>query len=206
MYLLLSVFLNGGVIGALNRPEARTTLADFFRDCGLYFWRFMRLFLLSIPAYLIIMAVFFPLLKAFLEIFDRRATTEWPALIVSNLRFLTLVLLLTIVAMFFDYVKIGLVTGERKKVLRETWRTLKFMKRRFFRAWGLYLLAGLVFVLLMLGYLEVARILPKNRPLLVLLAFLWQQIFILGRQASRVLFYASELEFVKQHREPEQTS
>jgi hypothetical protein len=205
LYLLLSVFLNGGVIGALNR-ETRTTLADFFHDCGLYFWRFFRLFLLSLPAYLIVMALFFPLLRAFLEIFNRRAATEWPALIVSNLRFLALVLLLTIVAMFFDYVKIGLAAGGRKKVLSETWLTLKFMKRRFFRAWGLYLLAGLVFVALTVFYLEIARILPKNRPLLVLLVFLWQQFYILCRQACRVLFYATEIEFLKRHQEPNQTT
>ena len=206
LYLLLAVFLNGGIIGCLNRPEAKTTLADFFHDCGLYFWRFLRLFLLSIPVYLIFMAVFFPLLKAFLEIFNRRAATEWPALIVSNLRFLTLVLLLTVVAMFFDYVKIGLVTGARKKVLKETWLTLKFIGRRFLKAWGLYLLAGLVFIALTLLYLEITRILPKNRPLLVLLVFVWQQIYILCRQWSKVLFFASELEFVRQHQEPTQST
>lgn len=199
LYLLLSIFLNGGVIGVLNRPEARTTLADFFHDCGLYFWRFLRLFFLSIPAYLIVIIVFFPLLRASLDIFDRRATTEWPALIVSNLRFLALVLLLTIVAMFFDYVKIGLVAGGRKKALPETWRTLNFLKRRFFRAWGLFLLAGLAFVLLTLGYLEVARLLPKDRPLLVLVFFLWQQMYILGRQFSKVLFFATEIELTREY-------
>ena len=119
LYLILSVFLNGGVIGCLNRPENKTTLADFFHDGGLYFWRFFRLALLSIPVYLLFMGICYPLLKSFLEIFRRRAATEWPAMIVSNLRFLTLVLLLTLVAMFFDYVKIGLVAGSRKKVLRD---------------------------------------------------------------------------------------
>jgi hypothetical protein len=201
LYLVLAVFLNGGIIGALNRPEAKTTLADFFHDCGLYFWRFLRLFLLSIPVYLLFMGIFLPLLRAFLAIFSRRATTEWPVLIVSNLRFLALVLLLTIVAMFFDYVKIGLVTGSRKKVLRETWLTLKFIGRRFFKAWGLYLLAGLVFVALTLLYLEIARILPKDRPLMVLLVFIWQQAYVLARQWSKVLFFATELKFVEQHRE-----
>jgi hypothetical protein len=202
LYLLLSVFLNGGIIGCLNRPEARTTLADFFHDCGLYFWRFLRLFLLSIPVYLVFLGIFFRLIKAFLEIFSRRAATEWPAMIVSNLRMLSLVLLLTVAAMFFDYVKIGLVSRNQKRVLKETWLTLKFMGRRFFKAWGLYLLAGLVFVALTLFYLEVARILPKNRPLLVLLVFLWQQLYILCRQWSKLLFYASALELTRQYREP----
>ncbi len=202
LYLLLSVFLNGGIIGCLDRPEARPALADFFHDCGLYFWRFFRLLLLSIPAYLLVMGVFFQLIVAALKILDRRATTEWPALIVSNVRILALILLLGLVAMFFDYVKIGLVTGARKKALREAWLTLAFVGRRFGRAWGLYLLSGLALVMLTLLYLEIARVLPKNRPLLVLFFFLWQQFYILCRQASKLLFFGTELELVRQHQEP----
>lgn len=201
LFLLLSVFLNGGVIGCLNRPEAKTTLADFFHDCGSYFWRFLRLALISIPVYLVVMGTGLPLVKALLSLLNRNARTEWPAVIASNLRFLAVVLLLGIVAMFFDYVKIGLATGGSKKVLRETWLTVKFFKRRFFKAWGLYLLAGLVFVALTLLYLEVARVLPKTRAHWLLLVFLWQQLYVLGRQWNKVLFFATELEFVKQHQE-----
>jgi hypothetical protein len=201
LYLILSVFLNGGIIGCLNSPETKTTLADFFRDCGLYFWRLFRLFILSIPVYLASLGIFYRLIKALLEIFNRRAPTEWPALIISNLRLLALVLLLGAVSMFFDYVKIGLVAHGRKKVLRETWLTLKFIWQSFFKAWGLYLLAGLVFVTLTLFYLEIARVLPKNRPLLVLLVFIWQQIYVLCRQWSKVLFYATELEFTRRNME-----
>jgi len=199
LYLLLAVFLNGGVIGCLNRAGARTTLADFFHDCGLHFWRFLRLFLLSIPAYLLLLGIFFPLLRSLLEAVKRRAATEWPVLVAGNIRILSLVLLLGLVSMFFDYIKIGLATGNRKRVLRETWLTLKFLSRRFFKAWSLYLLAGSAFVLLTLLYLEVIRILPQGKPLPVLFVFLWQQLYILGRQASRVLFYATELEFTKQY-------
>ena len=201
LYLLLAVFLNGGIIGCLNRPEAKTTLADFFEDCGLYFWRFFRLFLLSIPVYLVFLGIFFPLIRSLLNIFSRRASTEWPALIISNLRFLSLLLLLTVVAMFFDYVKVGLVTRGSKKVLSQTGLTVKFIGRRFFRAWGLFLLAGLVYVALTAGYLEIARILPKNRPLMVLLVFLCQQAYMLCRQWSKVLFFATELKFVERHKQ-----
>jgi len=206
LFLVLSVFLNGGVIGQLILPEDKTSLGDFYYDCGLYFWRFFRLFLLSIPVYLIVVGIFYPLLKAFLELFSHRAPTEWPALIVSNLRLLSLLLLLTITAMFFDYVKIGLAGNGRKKVLKEVWLTLKFLGRRFFRAWGLFLLAGLVFVALTIIYLEVARIMPKDRPQWVLLVFLWQQFYIFCRQWSKVLFFATEIEFMKQNQEPTQSA
>ncbi len=202
LYLLLAVFLNGAIIGSLNRPGARTTLAGFFHDGGLYFWRFFRLLLFSIPVYLLALAIFFPLLRILLQLLQRRATTEWPVLVAGNIRILFLLLLLGLVSMFFDYVKIGLATSGRQSVLKEAWLTLKFLRGRFFRAWGLYLLAGLAFILLTLFYLEVARLLPKGRPWLVLVFFLWQQLYILGRQASRVLFFATELEFTKQFRNP----
>ncbi len=206
LYLLLAVWLNGGVIGCLDRPAARTTLADFSHDCGQYFWRFLRLFLLSIPIYLAVLGIFYSLILALLNMVNRRAPGEWPALIIRNLRLLALVLLLTVLTMFFDYVKIGLVTGDRKKVLKEAWLTLRFIGRRFFKAWGLYLLAGLFFVALTVFYLEIARLLPKDRPLLVLFFFLWQQTYVLCRQWSKLLFFATEIELAKQYREPTQSS
>jgi hypothetical protein len=204
LYMLLAIFLNGGIIGCLARPGSRPTLADFFHDCGLYFWRFFRLFLISIPVYLLALALFFPFLRVLLEALQRRAATGWPALIAGNIRILSLVLFLGLISMFFDYVKIGLATGGRHGVLRESWLTLKFLRRRFFKAWALYLSAGLAFILLTLLYLEIARLLPKDRPLLVLVFFLWQQLYIFGRQASRVLFFATELEFFRQFPSPDE--
>lgn len=198
VFLVLAVFLNGGIIGGLSRSAARTTLADFFHDCGLYFWRFLRLFLLSIPVYLIVVGLLYRPLAGLLNSFARQAASEWPALIAGHLRLFALVLLLGLVSMFFDYVKIGLATRGGSKVLKETWLTLKFVAGRFFKAWGLYLLAGLAFVLLTLLYLEVARVLPQGTPLRVALVLAWQQLYILGRQFSKMLFYATEIEFTRQ--------
>ena len=198
VFAVLTVFLNGGIIGGLGRSGARTTLADFFHDCGLYFWRFFRLFLLSLPVYLVIIGLLYRPLAGLLNALSRRAATEWPALFAGSLRLLALVLLLGLVSMLFDYVKIGLATRGNRKVLKETWLTLKFVSKRFFRAWGVYLLSGLAFVLLTLLYLEVARLLPQGTPLLLVLVFSWQQLYILGRQFSRILFYATEIELYRE--------
>ncbi len=198
LYMLLAVFLNGGVIGGLLRPGARPTLAEFFHDGGLYFWRFFRLFLLSIPVYLLFVGLLHGLVAGMLRALTRQAATEWPLVAANGLRLLALLLLLGIVSMFLDYVKIGLAAGSRRGVLREAWRTLKLVGRRFLKAWGLYLLAGLAFVALTLLYLEVARVLPKGTPALLLAVFLWQQLYVLGRQFSKVLFFASEIELFKE--------
>ena len=206
LYLLLAVFLNGGVIGGLLRPGARPTLAEFFHDCGLYFWRFFRLFLLSIPVYLLFVGLLHGLVAGLLRALTRQAASEWPLVAANGLRLLALLLLLGIVSMFLDYVKIGLAAGNRRGVLKETGRTLKLVGRRFLKAWGLYLLAGLAFVALTLLYLEVVRVLPKGTPPLVLAVFLWQQLYVLGRQFSKVLFFASEIELFKELQQPAQTT
>lgn len=197
LYLLLAAFLNGGIIGGLLRSGARPTPAEFFHDCGLYFWRFLRLLLLSIPLYLLIAGALHGLVAGLLKALTRQAATEWPLVVAGVLRLLALVLLLGIVSMFLDYVKIGLAAGNRRSVLREAWQTLQLVRRRFFKAWGLYLLAGLAFVALTLLYLEVARLLPAGTPLLLLAVFVWQQLFVIGRQFSKVLFFASEIELYK---------
>ncbi len=197
VFAVLTVFLNGGIIGCLGRSGARTTLADFFHDCGLYFWRYFRLFLLSLPVYLVIIGLLYRPLAGLLNSLSNRAATEWPALFAGSLRLLALVLLLGLVSMFFDYVKIRLANRGGRQVLKETWRTLKFVSKRFFKAWGLYLLSGLAFMLLTLLYLEVARVLPQGTPLLLALVFAWQQLYILGRQFSRILFYATEMELYR---------
>lgn len=203
-YLLLAVFLNGGIIGSLLRA-GRSNLAEFFHDCGLYFWRFLRLALLSVPCYLLFVGVLHGLVAGLLKALTRQPASEWPVIAAGGLRLLALVLLLGIVSMFFDYVKIGLAAGGRKSVLKETWRTMKFMGRRFFRAWGLYLLAGIVFAALTLLYLEVSRKLPHGTAPLVLAVFLWQQLYILGRQFSRILFYATEIGLAREIQEPDKT-
>lgn len=206
LYLLLAVFLNGGVIGGLLRPGARPTLAEFFHDCGLHFWRFLRLFLLSIPVYLLFVGLLHGLVARLLRALTRQAATEWPVVAASVLRLLALLLLLGIISMFLDYIKIGLAAGKRRGVLKETGRMLKLVGRRFLKAWGLHLLAGLAFVALTLLYLEVARVLPKGTPPLLLAVFLWQQFYVLGRQFSKVLFFASEIELYKELQEPAQTT
>lgn len=47
LFLVLLAFLNGGIIGRIAAAEEKVTLRDFFGDCGRYFGRFFRVFLLS---------------------------------------------------------------------------------------------------------------------------------------------------------------
>lgn len=196
-YLLLFVFLNGGIIGRLNAFPEKTNMENFFSDCGLYFWRFFKLFLISILGYIIFIGFLFQTISRFIDIFTKNAKTEWSLIIASNLKNIIFILIFTVVNMFFDYAKIRLVVNNSKKVLIETGFTISFLLKRFFRAWGLYLLIFLIALIFGFIYLEISRIIPSTNFLLVLLVFAWQQVYILSRLWIKLLFFSSQLEFYR---------
>jgi hypothetical protein len=204
LYMLLNVFLSGGILGRLNAEEEKVSVKDFFADCGRYFWRFFRLFLLSIPVYLIFVMLLYTIAGSLLRIFTKNAVTEWPSLITSNLKTVIFILLFSIVNMVLDYTKIKLVLTDNNKVFKGFWSAVKFVFRRFFKAWALYLMVGLVFVIASFIYLEISTALPGNSMGLIFVTFLLHQVFIMSRLWVKLDFYAAQMSYYRIHSpEPE---
>lgn len=196
LFLLLHIFLNGGVIGRIVAGEEKATAAAFFSDCGHYFFRLFRIFLLSLVGYIVLLGGVFLGIKALLEFWEKNAASEWTLIITSNLRFLLLILLFSIVRMFFDYVKIRLVREDSKEAVKAALRNFSFLRRRFFRAWLLYLLVGLVMALLGVVYLSVYQPMPKT-GFMLFLAFFWQQLYVLSKMWTKILFFSTEYHFLQ---------
>ena len=199
LFLVLLAFLNGGIIGRIAAAEEKVTLRDFFGDCGRYFGRFFRVFLLSLVGYFLVLGILGRFVSIPFRLWSKGASTQWTTLISSSLRLLVFLLLFSIVKMFFDYVKVALVTDDSRKAVRATLRNFGFLGRRFFGAWTIFLVVGLLFVVSTLVYLAVAKALPKAGLGPVVL-FLWQQTYFLVRLWTGVLFFATEYHFLKAHR------
>ena len=202
LFFLLHIFLNGGVLGRIVAENEKINLANFFADCGKYFFRFIRIFLISIPGYLVIFGLIFTPISVLLNLWKKSASSEWDLIFVSNLRFLLLLLLFSVIKMFFDYVKIRCVAKDSNKTIRETLFNLSFLGKRFFRAWALYLLVGLAMVLFFVVYLLVDQPLPKM-GFLLFFALTWQQVYILTKMWIKVLFFSTEYQFYNTYREAE---
>jgi hypothetical protein len=200
LFLVFLAFLNGGIIGRIASGEERVTFPGFFGDCGRYFGRFFRVFLVSLAGYFLL-AVVGRIVSVPFRLWSKGASTQWTTLASSSLRLLVFLLLFSIVRMFFDYVKIALVAADSRRVLGTTLRNFGFLGKRFLRAWALFLMVGLVFVIFTLVYLLVAKMLPKSGagPLLL---FVWQQAYFLARLWTCVLFFATEFHFLKAQRPP----
>jgi hypothetical protein len=199
LFFVVLVFLNGGIIGGIAAAEGGFTLGNFFGDCGRYFGRLFRVFLISIVGYLLVFGILGRFIPIPFRIWSKGASTQWTTLISSSLRLLVFLALFSIVKMFFDYVKVTLVMEDSRKTVRATLRNFRFLGRRFFKAWTLFLLVGLFFVISTIIYLVVAKALPKGGigPLLL---FLWQQAYIAVRLWISILFFTTEYGFLKSYR------
>jgi hypothetical protein len=199
LFLGLYVFLNGGIIGRLLDREGRTSLEAFFADCGRYFWRFVRLFLVSLVFLVLTFGVVLRLLSALISLFIENARTEWTSVILSNLHFLVALLLLSAVHMVFDYARIAVVADREAKVLKSLSHALKFLKKRFFRSWAIYLLIVAGFLAGTALFYAVHGLFAGPTVPFVILGFFWMQLYVVFRIWTKTLFFAAQAEFYRAH-------
>ncbi|HPW18978.1 MAG TPA: hypothetical protein PLP83_11470 [Candidatus Aminicenantes bacterium] len=199
LYFALSLFLNGGVVGRLLDREGRTTLEPFFADCGRYFWRFVRIFLVSLVFHVLAFAAVLNLLSALIRPATESAVTEWPRLILSNLHFLIALLLLSAVRMIVDYARIAVVADAEAKVLRALRHALKFLGKRFFRAWAVYLLLALLTVAGTAVFYVVLGRFAAPGVAGVAAGLAWMQAYVLFRAWMRTVFVAAQAEYYRAH-------
>jgi hypothetical protein len=199
-FMLLYIFLYGGIIGRIAAQDEKIDLTSFLSDCSKYFFPFLRVFLISLVAYLVVFGGIHRIISALFNLWIKSASTEWPLILSSILEFLILVLLFSIVRMFFDYVRVRLVVEKSKKAIRATLLNMAFIGKRFFKAWLLYLLVGLVTAVFGVIYLAIYQPIPKIGVLLIV-GFIWQQMYVLSRMWTKILFYSTEYHFYNFHKE-----
>ena len=199
-YLLLTVFLSGGLVGRLVTEGEKVSLEGFCGDAGRFFWRYFRLFLLSLPFYILGLGIAGRLASAVTGAWSKTAATEWTAILASNASLLVSILALTIIQMIFDYAKVLIAADDERRVLKGLGRALRFVGRRFFGAWGLYLLVTLVFALGGILFLIVTNVLPSRGPAAAAAGVAWGQAFIIFRVAVRALGFGTAFRLSREAR------
>jgi hypothetical protein len=192
VYLAVRIFLNGGVIGRLAAGHGPITLRNFFENGGAYFWRLARVFLVTIVGYLLVLGLVGRLISVPFGLWMKDASTQWTTLTASVLRLFVFLLLFSIIKLFFDYVKVILVSEERRSAIRTTVGNFRFVGRHFFKVWAIFLAVGVVFLAVTAVYLVVGRLLPRTGAGWGAVLFLWQQVYIFAAGWVGVLFFATE--------------
>ena len=193
VYLLLNTFFAGGAIGLFHR-EDRFTLEAFFRESGRWFWRFLRLLLIS----LVFIAVLFLINLLWKGIADSalKESAHEPLIFwMKVLRYAVIGFLLLFINMVFDYAKISTVVSDERRMIRTALRSFGFVFSHPGRTLGLYYMVAIVGAILLALYLSVSYwVLPAT---IIVLTLIWQQLYSVARVWVRLLFFSSQMALYK---------
>ncbi len=185
------IFLLGGMLDRLarNRP---TRAHGFFQASGVFFFRFLRLAVVAAFIYYVLFGyVHHWLFDRFYVWATRDFTAERAALAVRVGLYAIFGALLAAANLTLDYAKVRAVVEDRRSMIGALVAGARFAWRRVSRTTGLYVLNTTGFAVLVALYALVAPG-AGGTGASMWLAFLVGQLFVLGRVAMKLTFYASQ--------------
>ena len=194
MVLAWSLLL-GGILSRFAHEGKPHLRARFLAQGGLFFWRFLRLSVISGLLYWGIFRGIGQPLHRWIETATRDTTVERTVLIYTVLAYVLVGLLFLMTQLVLDYARISLVVEERRSVLLALFRALGFVKDHRRPVLGLFLLLAAGPLLWFLAYAWLAPGPNQSTWTAVLLAFCLGQVYLAGRWAFKLWFLASQTHF-----------
>ncbi|MEO8480771.1 MAG: hypothetical protein ABI634_01090 [Acidobacteriota bacterium] len=190
-YLLAWLFLSGGILDrfARARPVATST---FFATCGVFFFRFLRMAVVVGAVYGAVFLWVQPWLLG--TVFDwgtRDLANEHQGLVLRGWLYGGLVLVLALVNLVADMAKVRAVLEDRHSAIASLLAGSRFVRRRFWRCAGLYLVNVVGLLVLTRLWLQIAPT-ASDAGWRALLA---GQLYLIARIWARLAFMASEVVF-----------
>jgi hypothetical protein len=146
LYLTVWTFLSGAILDRYARQRA-TRAHGFFAAAGVFFWRFLRLALLSSIVYALLSTTLHEWL--FGDVYTwltRDLAVERTAFFWRVALYAVFGSLLIAVNVVFDYTRIRMVVEDRRSALGSLLAAVSFIARRRGRVAGLYAINALMFV------------------------------------------------------------
>jgi hypothetical protein len=197
LYIILHTFLAGGILSIFNRKEVKFSMGKFFRGAGFHFFRFFLLMLLSWFFFILFPFVSFGIFGSILEKVRENAFSEVTPFYLGLLFNAVVLFLFLLIQMIFDYGRIQIVLEESRNVLKAAFRAFGFVFRHPGSTLGLFYLLFLVQIVVTLLYILIQGFIPQSEFWGVLIALLFQQIFIFSLIWIRCWLYSSQMELYK---------
>ncbi|MGD2110635.1 MAG: hypothetical protein PVI86_14750 [Phycisphaerae bacterium] len=191
LYLLLSVFLTGGIVAALTVGH-RVSLRRFFHDAAKYFWRYLRLLILLVAVLGAVAGAFAALASDYIEEAREASVTDRESFLWRAGSILVVLAVTSLVLMVFDYAKIRAVVDRRRSMFGALLVSFGFCLRRFWHTIPLYLLNLLIVGLIFGVYVVVAGLFSKTTLVSMITLLVIQQFFVFARIWMRMSFFATQ--------------
>jgi hypothetical protein len=197
LFLMFMLFVSGGILETY-REDRRLTAGEFFAASGAFFWRFVRLALLSIVPFVIVWMSHQALSKGADWIGDR-AIADQVGIFLSAGTVIYLLVFSLWVRLWFDIAQVRAVVMNERGMWRNTWRAWRITWRSLRHLYRIYFCISLVaWVTLALGLVIWAH-LPPTTPGLT---FLVLELIIFAQLMTRLWQLSSAMTWYQQHPEP----
>lgn len=191
LYWLCNLFFSGGAYGSLINDMGEGTYT-FWGYSARYFARFFRLFLWSIPLFLVLYLSQYIVTGLKLLIWGSdpyQYIDYW----ITRIRFGWVYIAIIIFFLMFDYARIILITNDERRTRRALWQGIRFTFRHPLRTFTLSFLIFLLGQAFFFTYITIAPLLSTANTFIVLLLLLIQQLYIFARMALRITLYSSQV-------------
>jgi hypothetical protein len=193
LYILFTIFFEGGILAVLIRNERKYSLANFWKASARFFSRFFRLAAYSIIFQAIVLfAIYIPLANI-LDSVSGSAESEAAFFYIVLTGFIIHLILFIFILIVTDYAKIMMVINKEYKPFKTLLRSFIFAFKHFFSTYFLYLSLLIVPVILFIIYFSLEEIVGISTGVKIFVIFILQQLLIWCRVFIKIWILGSEL-------------
>lgn len=201
IYVLIQVFLMGGIYEIFNSDAKKNHFIDYFYGCVRYFFRFFIIFLISLICY---GALYYlnAIYIQYIEIITQNTESQLVIIIANSFRYLLIAALFGILGIIFDYIRIRVVVNQSYDILNDLWLTFKFLIKNFWEVSSLFWLIAFIGLIIFLLYALIDNLLEPNNYFTIILIIIIRQLYITGKIWVKLLFASTQIELYKEITSP----
>ena len=191
-YIFLAAFFNGGAIAFFADERKVFTMGRFFSNAGLFFNHMAALAATSVLVFFLIHKLLNPAVFALVDGIVGDTLSQPKAWFINLIGYLIIFDLVFLITMILDYAKVIVISEKKESSWLCIWLAIKFIFANFLKTVGLNLLLVLSMALLVFVGGGILSIFSPSNVLLLIAAFIIQQLVLVAHIALRLTFYASE--------------
>jgi hypothetical protein len=197
LFFLFMLFVAGGILESY-REDRSLDAGEFFAASGAFFWRCVRLLLLSIVPFIIVSMVYQALSKAADHIGDR-AIADQVGIFLGVAAFIIFMLLALWVRLWFDIAQVRAIVLNERGMWRNTWRAWRLTWHALRHLYRVSFCISLVaWVTLAIGLVIWAHLPPTTTGL----TFLLLELIMFAQLMTRLWQLSSAMTWYQRHPEP----
>jgi hypothetical protein len=196
IFFVFMLFVSGGILQTYHQ-DRKLTAGDFFAASGAFFWRFVRLVLLSLIPFIVVGMIYQGLDKLSDYVGDR-AIADQVGIYLSWFAIAVFLLLALVVRLWFDIAQVRAVAQDERGMWRNTWKAFRITFRKLPSLFWIYFRISLfAWITLFVGILIWTKLPPTATPL----TFLLLELVLLAQLATRFWQLASAMTWYQRHAE-----